>query len=65
MCYTLAQAPVIFASENKIINLNVMVMNTETTLANISAMFTSEASYRTLVDMINDMELELMDVRLA
>ena len=65
MCYTLAQAPVIFASENKIINLNVKIMNTETTLANISAMFTSEASYRTLVDMINDMELELMDVRLA
>ena len=65
MCYTLAQAPAIFASENKIINLNVKIMNTETTLANISAMFTSEASYRTLVDMINDMELELMDVRLA
>lgn len=65
MCYTLAQAPGIFASENKIINLNVKIMNTETTLANISAMFTSEASYRTLVDMINDMELELMDVRLA
>lgn len=40
-------------------------MNTENTLASISAMFSSESSYRTLVDMIDEMDLELMDVSLA
>ncbi len=39
-------------------------MNTEFTISNLSSMFTSEASYKTLVDMINDMELEVMDVNL-
>lgn len=38
-------------------------MNTENTLSFISSMISSEASYMTLVDMINDMELELMDCR--
>lgn len=37
-------------------------MNTEFTLSNLSSMFASETSYKTLVDMINDMDLELMDV---
>ncbi len=37
-------------------------MNTEFTISNLSSMFASEASYKTLVDMINDMELELMDI---
>lgn len=40
-------------------------MNTDNTLSVISAMVSSEASYRTLVDMINEMDLELMDVCLA
>ena len=40
-------------------------MNTDNTLAFISSMISSESSYRTLVDMINDMDLELMDVSLA
>ena len=40
-------------------------MNTYNTLAFISSMISSESSYRTLVDMINDMDLELMDVSLA
>lgn len=40
-------------------------MNTENTLSFISSMISSEASYMTLVDMINDMELELMDCRMA
>ena len=37
-------------------------MKTENTLSFISSMISSEASYRTLVDMINEMDLELMDV---
>ena len=40
-------------------------MNTDNTLSNICSMFSSEASYRTLVEMINDMDLELMDIRIA
>lgn len=40
-------------------------MNTDNTLAFISSMISSEASYRTLLDMINDMELELKDVSIA
>ena len=40
-------------------------MNTENTLSFISSMISSETSYMTLVDMINDMELELMDCRMA
>ena len=40
-------------------------MNTDNTLAFISSMISSGSSYRTLVDMINDMDLELMDVSLA
>ena len=40
-------------------------MNTDNTLAFISSMISSEASYKTLVDMINDMELEVMDVCMA
>ena len=37
-------------------------MNTEFTISNLSSMFSSETSYKTLVDMITDMDLELMDV---
>ncbi len=40
-------------------------MNTENTLAFINSMISSETSYRTLVDMINEMDLELMDISLA
>ena len=40
-------------------------MNTNITLSNLSSMFSSEDSYRTLVDMINEMDLELMDINLA
>lgn len=40
-------------------------MNTDNTLAFISSMISSEASYKTLVDMINEMDLELMDVCMA
>lgn len=40
-------------------------MNTDNTLAFISSMFSSEATYRTLVDMIDEMGLELMDVNIA
>ena len=40
-------------------------MNTNITLSNLSSMFSSEDSYRALVDMINEMDLELMDISLA
>ena len=40
-------------------------MNNNITLSNLSSMFSSEASYRTLVDMIDEMGLELMDIDLA
>ena len=40
-------------------------MNTDNTLAFISSMISSDASYRTLIDMINDMDLELMDISMA
>jgi len=40
-------------------------MNTNITISNLSSMFSSEDSYRTLVDMVNDMDLELMDVCFA
>lgn len=39
-------------------------MNTDNTLAFIGSMISSESSYRTLLEMINDMDLELMDVTL-
>lgn len=42
-----------------------IAMNTNITLSNLSSMFSSEDSYRTLVDMVNDMDLELMDVCFA
>lgn len=41
------------------------VMNTDNTLARISSMITSESSYMTLIDMINEMDLELMDISIA
>lgn len=40
-------------------------MNTDNTLTFISSMISSDASYRTLMDMIDEMGLELMDVNLA
>ena len=40
-------------------------MNTNVTLSNLSSMFSSEESYRNLVDMINEMDLELMSVNLG
>ena len=48
-----------------ITNIKNKAMNTNVNLSSISAMFSSDESYRTLVDMINDMELELMDVNFA
>lgn len=44
---------------------NTQVMNTTITLDCLSAMISSEDSYRTLVDMINEMDLELMDACMA
>lgn len=40
-------------------------MNTNVTLSNLSSMFQSEDSFRNLVDMINEMDLELIDVSMS
>ena len=40
-------------------------MNTENTLDYISSMISSEESYRTLVDMISEMDLEFTGISLA
>ena len=37
-------------------------MNTDFNLSNLSSMFASETSFNTLVDMINDLDLEVMDI---
>ena len=37
-------------------------MNTNITLSSLSSMFSSEESYKTLMDMVNDMDLELMEI---
>ena len=61
MCYKTAQAGNTFAT----VNQTIIAMNTNITLSSISSMFTSEESYKTLVDMINEMDLELMDINIA
>ena len=38
-------------------------MNTEITLTAIRSMISSESSYMTLMDMINEMDLELCDIQ--
>jgi hypothetical protein len=40
-------------------------MNTDNTLAFISTMISSESSYKALMDMINEMDLEIMGVSAA
>ena len=40
-------------------------MNTDFNLSNLCSMFTSETSYNTLVDMINDLDLEVMDISVS
>ena len=57
----MAQAGNTFAN----VNQTTVAMNTNITLSNISSMFSSEESYMTLVDMINEMDLELMDISLS
>ena len=61
MCYNLAQCAYNFASVN---HYNV-AMNTDNTLSYISAMLSSDTSYRALLDMIDEMDLEIMGVNAA
>ena len=61
MCHGLAHRVSTFASRN----INIKAMNTENTFACISSMLSSESSYRTLLDMINEMDLELTGVSLV
>lgn len=39
-------------------------MNTESTLSFINSMLSSDSSYSTLLDMINDMDLEIISTQL-
>ena len=39
-------------------------MNTESTLSFISSMVSSDSSYSTLLDMINEMDLEIISTQL-
>ena len=41
------------------------IMNTDNTLSYISSMISSDDSYRTLLDMISEMDLELTGISLA
>lgn len=40
-------------------------MNTDNTLAFISSMISSDSSYKALVDMIDEMDLEIMGISVA
>ena len=60
-----AQWASIFASTKQKTLKNTGIMNTDNTLSIISSMLVSETSYMTLVEMINDMDLELMDISLS
>ena len=44
---------------------DISVMNTDSTLTYISSMITSEDSFRTLLDMIGEMDLEITGISLA
>lgn len=65
MCLKVAQCESTFASTKQKNTLKQTDMNTENTLSFISSMISSEASYRTLVDMIDEMGLEMMDFNIA
>lgn len=41
-----------------------MIMNTDNAISVLSSMLSSEDSFSTLMDMINDMDLELRDINL-
>ncbi len=60
MCLILVQWGCTFASAKRINPLNQTVMNTDNALAFLSSLASSDSSYRTLVDMINDMDLEII-----
>ena len=44
---------------------DISIMNTDSTLTYISSMITSEDSFRTLLDMIGEMDLEVTGISLA
>jgi hypothetical protein len=61
----LAQGAGTFATTIRKDTLKTKDMNTDNALAFISSMISSETSYNTLMDMINEMDLELMDICMA
>ena len=60
MCCKMAHMSNIFASTKQINLLNSIVMNTDNALAFLSSLTSSDASYRTLIEMIDDMGLEII-----
>ena len=45
--------------------LKTMIMNTNDTLTRISAMFSSEDAFMTLIDLVDDLDLELKNIVMA
>lgn len=42
-----------------------MIMNTNDTLTRISALFSSEDAFMTLIDLVDDLDLELKNIVMA
>lgn len=61
LCLQIAQAACTFALKTK----RNTIMNNENVISSLSAMFPSEISYVTFLEMMNDMELELLDIRMS
>ena len=61
----LAQGCRTFASTKRKYNKKHIAMNTDNALSFISSMISSETSYMTLVDMIQEMDLEVTDICMA
>lgn len=59
MCYYLC------SKKMKQKHLKYKAMNTNINLSNLSSMFSSEDSFRNLVDMVNEMDLELLSVNIG
>lgn len=64
MCNSLAQACANFAIENKEQLKSIDIMkSTDFTLEALSGLFSTENAYREMMDMVQEMGLELTDIR--
>lgn len=57
--------PYLCVNKMKQKHLKYKAMNTNINLSNLSSMFSSEDSFRNLVDMVNEMDLELLSVNIG